>query len=144
MCLTALCLPLPRAEQSHGTFPGVGGGVGLQLDHTRCSLGLVFRGGVGHGSSIAENSQSMTSFQTPGQSLSLLHEHSLPLLTLPRCLILLDPSALPSFLPPRSTEHHPFLQAWPGHSQSSFRHRKPGLEMGNLVFSTRRERRAGG
>lgn len=143
MCLTALCLPPPRAEQSHVTFPGVGMGWGCSWTIHSAPWGL--SSGLELDMEVALlRTQSMTSFQTPGQSFSLLHEHSPPLLTLPRCLILLDPSALPSFLPPRSTEHHPFLQGWPGHSQSSFGHRKPGLEMGNLVFSTRRERRAGG
>lgn len=83
------------------------------------------------------------SSQTPGQSFSLFHGHSPPLhtLPLPHSLPL---SSLPSFLPHRSTEHHLNLQACPGHPLSSFRYRKPGPEMGNLVSSTRGEKRAGG
>lgn len=49
--------------------------------------------------------QSVTSSQTPGQSFSLFHGHSPLLHTLPppQSLAL---SALPSFLPHWSTEHH--------------------------------------
>lgn len=139
-----MCVSLSSAHLSHVPSIYTSWGVGGEGPAAGPCTGL--SGACPQGQSRTKqysHHQSVASSQTPEQSFSLFHGHSPLLHTLPppQSLAL---SALPSFLPHWSTEHHPFPQACPGHSQSSLGYRKPGPEMGNFVSSTGGERRAGG